>query len=170
MFLKLYLMKTLSLPEVTVENNPPKLPQWSLKIFAPKVWGQYGLKGEGTVVGIMDSGVDGTHEALKQNYRGRDGNHQYSWIDLSGNNYATPNDGYGHGTHVAGTAVGGGAGEPIGVAPGAEWIAAKIFSDTGSTSLSKIHQAFQWFMAPGETLPKLPMSSIILGATPIRII
>jgi outer membrane protein assembly factor BamB/subtilisin family serine protease/5-hydroxyisourate hydrolase-like protein (transthyretin family) len=149
--------ETLSLPEVTVGENPPRLPQWGLeKIFAPKVWGQYGLKGEGIVVGIMDSGVDGNHEALKQNYRGRDGSHQYSWIDLSGQKYQTPNDGNGHGTHVAGTAVGGGAGEPIGVAPGAEWIAAKIFNDGGSTTLSAIHQAFQWFMAPGDDPSKAP--------------
>lgn len=149
--------ETLSLPEVTVDENPPRLPQWGLeKIHAPKVWGQYGLKGEGIVVGIMDSGVDGNHEALKQNYRGRDGNHQYSWIDLSGHKYDTPNDGNGHGTHVAGTSVGGGAGEPIGVAPEAEWIAAKIFNDGGSTTLSAIHQAFQWFMAPGGDPGKAP--------------
>lgn len=149
--------ETLKLPEVTVEEAPPRLPQWGLeKIFATKVWGQYGLKGEGIVVGIMDTGVDGNHEALKQNYRGRDGNHQYSWIDLSGQKYQTPNDGNGHGTHVAGTAVGGGAGEPIGVAPGAEWIAAKIFNDGGSTTLSAIHQAFQWFMAPGGDPSKAP--------------
>ncbi|NKE06207.1 carboxypeptidase regulatory-like domain-containing protein [Mesobacillus selenatarsenatis] len=149
--------QTLTLPEVTVEENPPRLPQWGLeKIYAPKVWGQYGLKGEGIVVGIMDSGVDGNHEALKQNYRGRDGNHQYSWIDVSGEGYDTPNDGNGHGTHVAGTAVGGGSGEPIGVAPEAEWIAAKIFNDGGSTTLSAIHQAFQWFMAPGGDPSKAP--------------
>ncbi|WP_079509181.1 carboxypeptidase regulatory-like domain-containing protein [Mesobacillus jeotgali] len=149
--------KTLSLPEVTEEEAPPRLPEWGLeKIFAPKVWGQYGLKGEGIVVGIMDSGVDGNHETLRQNYRGRDGNHQYSWIDLSGQGYKTPNDGNGHGTHVAGTAVGGGAGEPIGVAPEAEWIAAKIFNDGGSTSLSAIHQAFQWFLAPGGDPSKAP--------------
>ncbi|WP_226676413.1 carboxypeptidase regulatory-like domain-containing protein [Mesobacillus jeotgali] len=149
--------ETLSLPEVTVEENPPRLPQWGLeKIYAPKVWGQYGLKGDGMVVGIMDSGVDGNHEALKHNYRGRDGNHQYSWIDLSGQGYDKPNDGHGHGTHVAGTAVGGGTGEPIGVAPEAEWIAAKIFNDGGSTTLSAIHQAFQWFMAPGGDPSKAP--------------
>ncbi|CAM4017072.1 carboxypeptidase regulatory-like domain-containing protein [Mesobacillus thioparans] len=149
--------ETLSLPEVTVEESPPRLPEWGLeKIHATNVWGQYGLKGEGIVVGIMDSGVDGNHEALKKNYRGRDGNHQYSWIDLSGQGYKTPNDGFGHGTHVAGTAVGGGDGEPIGVAPEAEWIAAKIFNDGGSTTLSAIHQAFQWFMAPGGDTSKAP--------------
>lgn len=146
-----------SLPEITVENDPPRLPEWGLeKIFAPKVWGQYGLKGEGIVVGIMDSGVDGNHESLRKNYRGRDGNQQYSWIDLSGQNYSTPNDGNGHGTHVAGTAVGGGEGEPIGVAPRAEWIAAKIFNDNGNATLSGVHQAFQWFLAPGGDPSKAP--------------
>ncbi|WP_197277498.1 carboxypeptidase regulatory-like domain-containing protein [Bacillus sp. FJAT-27245] len=147
----------LTVPEITVEDSPPRLPEWGLeKIFATKVWGQYGLKGEGIVVGIMDTGVDGNHEALKKNYRGRDGNHKYSWIDVSGTKYETPNDGNGHGTHVAGTSVGGGYGEPIGVAPGAEWIAAKIFNDGGSATTSGIHQAFQWFLAPGGDPSKAP--------------
>ncbi|MUK90198.1 S8 family serine peptidase [Ornithinibacillus sp. L9] len=137
-------------PEVTVEDSSPRLPEWGLeKVNAPDVWGQYGVDGEGIVVGIMDTGVEGTHEALSHNYRGRDGNHTSSWADFSGNGYGTPHDGNGHGTHVAGTAVGGGDGEPIGVAPGAEWIAAKIFDDRGYASESGIHQAFQWFLAPG---------------------
>ncbi|WP_377559013.1 carboxypeptidase regulatory-like domain-containing protein [Ornithinibacillus salinisoli] len=137
-------------PEFKVENTKPRLPEWGLeKIFATKVWGEYDLQGEGVVVGIMDTGVQGDHEALRQNYRGRDGNHQYSWIDLSGHDYSEPTDGNGHGTHVAGTAVGGGEGEPVGVAPGAEWIAAKIFNDGGGTTASAIHEAFEWFLAPG---------------------
>ncbi|MFS0861527.1 carboxypeptidase regulatory-like domain-containing protein [Fredinandcohnia sp. 179-A 10B2 NHS] len=149
--------ETLQLPEITVEDSTPRLPEWGIeKINATKVWGEYGIKGEGIVVGIMDSGVDGGHEALKHNYRGKDGNHQYSWIDLSGHNYPTPQDGNGHGTHVAGTAVGGGQGEPIGVAPEAEWIAAKIFNDGGSTTTSAIHRAFEWFMAPGGDPSKAP--------------
>ncbi|WP_156424287.1 carboxypeptidase regulatory-like domain-containing protein [Bacillus sp. FJAT-27445] len=147
----------LTVPEITVEESSPRLPEWGLeKISAPKVWGQYGMKGEGIVVGIMDTGVDGNHEALRKNYRGRDGNHQYSWIDVSGNKYETPTDGNGHGTHVAGTSVGGGDGEPIGVAPGAQWIAAKIFNDSGSATTSGIHQAFQWFLAPGGDPSKAP--------------
>lgn len=144
-------------PEITTEATKPRLPEWGLeKIKATNVWGEYGLKGEGIVIGIMDSGVDGTHESLAHNYRGRDGNHKDSWIDVSGQNYATPKDGYGHGTHVAGTAVGGGDGEPIGVAPEAEWIAAKIFTDGGSATISGIHRAFEWFMAPGGDPTKAP--------------
>jgi outer membrane protein assembly factor BamB len=149
--------KVLTLPDTTVDSTPPQLPEWGLeKINAPMVWGEYGIKGEGIVVGIMDTGVDGNHEALKHNYRGRDGNHQFSWVDLSGNNYSSPNDGNGHGTHVAGTAVGGGVGKPIGVAPEAEWIAAKIFNDNGGTTTSAIHAAFEWFLAPGGDPEKAP--------------
>lgn len=153
---RVQLDEIIKVPEVTVESAP-QLPEWGLeKINAPQVWGEYGVNGEGIVVGIMDTGVDATHEALKHNYRGRDGSHEYSWIDLSGEGYETPTDGNGHGTHVAGTSVGGGEGEPIGVAPGAEWIAAKIFNDGGSTTTSAIHEAFQWFIAPGGDPSKAP--------------
>ncbi len=154
---KITLDREFQVPEVTVEEAPPRLPEWGLeKIFAPKVWGEYGVQGDGIVVGIMDTGVEGNHEALAHNYRGKDGNHQYSWIDVSGQGYKTPSDGHGHGTHVAGSAVGGGAGEPVGVAPGAEWIAAKIFTDGGGTTASAIHTAFEWFLAPGGDPSKAP--------------
>ncbi|SHF76377.1 carboxypeptidase regulatory-like domain-containing protein [Ornithinibacillus halophilus] len=147
----------IQLPETEMEENPPRLPEWGLeKINAPKVWGEYGIQGEGIVVGIMDSGVQGDHEALRHNYRGKDEGHEHSWIDLSGHGYSEPTDGNSHGTHVAGTAVGGGEGEPIGVAPGAEWIAAKIFDDGGGTTASAIHEAFQWFLAPGGDASKAP--------------
>ncbi|CAG9622442.1 carboxypeptidase regulatory-like domain-containing protein [Sutcliffiella rhizosphaerae] len=154
---KITLDSIIELPEITTDSSQPRLPEWGLeKIRATNVWGEYGIRGEGIVIGIMDTGVDGGHEALAHNYRGRDGNHQYSWIDVSGQNYATPHDGNGHGTHVAGTAVGGGRGEPIGVAPEAEWIAAKIFTDGGSATVSGIHRAFEWFMAPGGDPSKAP--------------
>ncbi|MEN2768564.1 carboxypeptidase regulatory-like domain-containing protein [Ornithinibacillus xuwenensis] len=147
---KIVLEKVFEVPAVSVSETSPRLPEWGLeKVNATDVWGRYGIDGEGIVVGIMDSGVEASHEALAGNYRGRDGNHQYSWADFSGDGYEIPHDGNGHGTHVTGTAVGGGEGEPIGVAPGAEWIAAKIFNDNGFASESGIHEAFQWFMAPG---------------------
>lgn len=137
-------------PDFQPEESTPRLPEWGLeKINAPQVWAEYGVKGEGIVVGIMDTGVQGDHDALKHNYRGRNGDHKYSWIDLTDHGYSVPTDGQGHGTHVAGTAVGGGEGEPIGVAPEAEWIAAKIFDDAGRSRASDIHEAFQWFMQPG---------------------
>src|SRR5439155_23565764 len=36
----------------------------------------------------------------------------------------------------------------IGVAPGAQWIAVKIFTNAGFTTDSSIHSGFQWILAP----------------------
>jgi bacillopeptidase F len=48
-----------------------------------------------------------------------------------------------------GILVGGSAsGIPIGVAPGARWIAAKIYDDSGRTTLSAIHRSLQWLLDP----------------------
>jgi hypothetical protein len=45
--------------------------------------------------------------------------------------------------------VGGDAGgTTIGMAPGATWIAAKIFNDSGTATATAIHQAFQWILDP----------------------
>jgi len=38
------------------------------------------------------------------------------------------------------------SGSDIGVAPGARWIAAKIFNDAGNATYSVIHQGFQWIL------------------------
>jgi hypothetical protein len=44
-------------------------------------------------------------------------------------------------------------GGPIGVAPDAKSIAAKIYDNSGKTTVSVIHQAFQWSSIPTETRP-----------------
>ena len=36
----------------------------------------------------------------------------------------------------------------VGVAPGAAWIAAKIFNDRGVATATAIHQSFQWVLDP----------------------
>ncbi len=108
-----------------------------------------GVNGEGIVIGIMDSGVDWLHPALQGNYRGNlgggDANHNGNWFDATNPANPDPVDPYGHGTHVAGTAVGG---EGLGVAPGAKWVAVRAFDALGMTTYSIIHAAFQWLLAP----------------------
>ncbi|GAA3070489.1 hypothetical protein GCM10020254_12850 [Streptomyces goshikiensis] len=103
------------------------------------MWEQLGVRGEGIVVANIDSGVDYTHPAVNNQYRGKnaDGSydHNYNWFDPGGVcASAAPCDNNDHGTHTMGTMVGddGGANK-IGVAPGAKWIAAKG-CETGSCS------------------------------------
>ena len=51
----------------------------------------------------------------------------------------------GHGTQVTGVIV---AGNGIGMAPGARFIAARAFDDSGASTASAIHASFQWLLDP----------------------
>ncbi|TAK64142.1 S8 family serine peptidase [Methylobacter sp.] len=120
---------------------PPE-PNLSL-IGAPDVW-NLGFYGQGVVVANLDSGVDNTHPDLANRWRGGSN----SWYDPYAQ-HATPYDPTGHGTWTMGLMVGGDAGvTSVGVAPGAQWIAAKIFNDSGTATATGIHQAFQWILDP----------------------
>ena len=72
-----------------------------------------------------------------------------SWFDPYGQHPTTPLDLTGHGTATMGVMVGGDAGgTSIGMAPGATWIAARIFNDSGSGTATAIHAALQWVLDP----------------------
>lgn len=112
-------------------------------VNAPQLWAARHT-GQGVVVAVLDTGVNATHPDLAGSYRGGSN----SWFDPYGQ-FATPIDQIGHGTSVAGVIVGGDAGgTAVGVAPGAQWIAAKLYDDRGQATLSAIHQAFQWALDP----------------------
>ncbi len=93
-------------------------------IGADVAW-EAGVEGVGIVVGGQDTGYDWDHPALQDHYRGWDGEraaHDYNWHD-AWDDARVPFDDGSHGTHTMGTVLGdGGAGNRIGVAPGARWI------------------------------------------------
>ncbi|TQS74323.1 S8 family serine peptidase, partial [Ornithinibacillus gellani] len=144
-------------PKSTLENV-----EWNVeRVQAPQVWSM-GIDGSGTVVGSLDSGVQWDHPALMEKYRGYDSatgevDHTYSFHDGFGAQDA-PYDDHGHGTHVTGTMVGS---EPdgsnqVGVAPGAKWIAAKVFNAAGSTTDQILLDAAEWMLAPGGRVDMAP--------------
>ncbi|MBO1335304.1 S8 family serine peptidase [Streptomyces sp. VRA16 Mangrove soil] len=133
--------------------------EWNVdRIGATKVWDTYQDRGEGIVVASIDTGVDHKHPTLSGSYRGRkaDGtyDHAYNWFDPTGNcdraGVTGPCDDNGHGTHTMGTMVGDdGAGNRIGVAPGATWIAAKGCG-TADCTRADLLAAGQWLLAPTD--------------------
>ena len=113
-------------------------------INAPALWSM-GYSGQGVVVASMDTGVDVSHPDLASHWRGGSN----SWFDPYHQHPTTPIDLNGHGTWTTGIMVGGDlSGTSIGVAPGAQWIAVKIFNDQGGGTATAIHQGFQWLLDP----------------------
>ena len=131
---------------------------WGVKrILAHKAIELLNVDGRGTTVAIMDTGVDWQHPGLLQNYRGNNGDgtfdHEANWFYPAQLTSTMPIDLHGHGTHVAGTAVGKGG---IGVAPGADWIAVAIANESGFAYDSDIHAGFQWLLAPAGDPARAP--------------
>lgn len=94
--------------------------QWNVSMIgADKVWSEFGVRGEGIVVGQSDSGVDVNHPELDDSYRGKTEGDDYNWFD-PWNGRPSPYDDGGHGTHTLGTILGQNG---IGIAPGATWFA-----------------------------------------------
>jgi bacillopeptidase F len=128
--------------------------EWGVgKISAPEAWAK-GIDGTGVTVGIVDTGLDAEHPAIKPHYRGTkaDGSvvHDYNWYDPFGQRPVAFDDGD-HGTHVAGTTAGGTGDRAIGVAPGAKIIAAKAINGRGYNTTAATLKALQFMLAPTKT-------------------
>jgi subtilisin family serine protease len=129
-------------------------------IKAPQAW-SLGLDGTGSLVCNFDTGVDGDHAALSPKYRGNHGGEPAAcWFDpYSQTSYPTDNNG--HGTHTMGTMVGSDGSDTVGVAPGAQWIAAAVVDRGGGIqrTISDLLLAFQWAADPDgnpETTDDVP--------------
>ncbi len=118
--------------------------QWNIGMLGTEaVWSQ-GYFGQGVVIASMDSGVDFNHTELAGNWRGGSN----SWFDPHGE-HSLPYDADGHGTQSIGIMAGQNLGTSVlGMAPQAQWIAVKIFDDSGSALASDIHAGFQWLLDP----------------------
>ena len=160
----------------------PSSVEWGVNaVNAPAVWSM-GYTGGGIVVGGQDTGVLWNHDALKAHYRGWNGasaEHDFNWhdaihLDVPGSSagnpcgfsLAAPCDDHGHGTHTLGSVVGddaavGGAGNHIGVAPGAQWTACRNM-DGGWGAPSTYLECFEWFLAP------YPLGGTIAEGDPAR--
>ncbi|MBK9210596.1 MAG: S8 family serine peptidase [Anaerolineales bacterium] len=93
--------------------------QWNISIIgADKVWDEFNVREGSVVIGQSDSGVDGNHPAIHDQYRGVTEGDDYNWFD-PWDDTTSPNDEGGHGTHTTGTILGA---DGIGVAPDAQWI------------------------------------------------
>lgn len=158
--------------QVALEPKPERSPktlrvstsvEWNINMVnASGLW-VMGYTGQDIVYANADTGVQWDHPALKPHYRGWNGttaDHNYNWWDAihtpvvgtssCGYNLQTPCDDYPHGTHTLGTGIGDdGAGNQIGVAPGAKWIACRN-TDNGWGTPSTYIECLQFLLAPTD--------------------
>lgn len=93
--------------------------------------------GEGVTAYVIDTGVRITHEE----FEGR-ASYGYDAVDDDDN----ADDGYGHGTHVAGTI----AGATYGVAKKAKVVAVRVLDDSGSGTTEQVVAGIDWVTANHE--------------------
>lgn len=132
----------------TLSDKPWAPPGVSL-IAARRMWST--TRGEGTVVAIIDTGVDYQHPDLAPNI-------------IDGRSFVSSEKDYmdynGHGTHVAGTIAANG--KILGVAPRARMLAVKVLNKKGQGNYSDISRgiswARQWVGKNGERVNVINMS------------
>src|SRR3990167_1126324 len=109
---------------------------WGVKRIGSGTVHDGGNKGAGVKIGIIDSGVDHGHQDLDGVYAGG-----YDFVQ----NDADPDDVYGHGTHVAGTAC---AEDNdlgvVGVAPECSLYSLRVLNEDGVGYWSDIIAAVEW--------------------------
>ena len=127
------------------------------------------IRGDGVVIAILDTGVDNEHRSLND-FDDQDDDPDsdpFSYDDhkfvcgydataVAGGNPSEcddPDDGAGHGTHVAGTALGTGSSsrQHVGVAPGSYLVDVKVLTDAGGTNSQTSINGLQWTINNRDT-------------------
>jgi subtilisin family serine protease len=117
-------------------------------IKADSAW-KAGYTGAGRIICSFDTGIDGLHPALFNNWKGHDGDSAAAWFDPKDRAsfpHTLPGPSTNHGTQTMGLMVGhdDATGDTIGVAPAAKWISAAVIDISGAS----IIDAFEWAADP----------------------
>ncbi|KAF0698753.1 Aste57867_10658 [Aphanomyces stellatus] len=121
-----------TVPATTNSNS-----SWGITtIAAPDLWAA-GFSGQGIVVGSIDSGVRGSHDAVRRNFRA-----DHGWFDATTNKAPFPVDVLGHGTHTMGIIQA--------VAPDAQWISCRACGADGSCKESDLLVCMQFMLCPTD--------------------
>jgi serine protease AprX len=117
------------------------------------VWEETGYTGAGSVVAIIDTGIDADHVGIDDLDDDNSTNDPkvigfYDVVNNAGDTNGTMHayDDQGHGSHCAGITAGTGAPtyEHVGVAPQAQLVGVKVLDEGGSGSFAGVMQGMQW--------------------------
>ncbi len=155
-------------PVVNIKTLPASVAQmethastWGLqKTGALAAWGAFGNRGKGVKVAVLDTGIDGDHPDLQGKIAG------FAEFDDRGQQVPTTAayDSGTHGTHVAGTVVGGNAGGHwIGMAPDAKVLGGLVLKN-GSGTDAQILAGMQWAMEQGADVINMSLGGMRISS------
>jgi subtilisin family serine protease len=158
--------RTLSVPPVVEPTSLPanvtdnKTSAWGIQaIGALAAWGAYGERGRGIRIGVLDTGIDASHPDLAGKVA--------AWAEFNriGQTVSdsTPHDSGEHGTHVAGTLVGGNSsGQWIGVAPEAKLAVGMVLTGGAGTD-AQILAGMEWAIEQGVEVISMSLGGLRMG-------
>ncbi len=123
----------------------------SVEIIGGSDWHELNIKGSGTTVAVIDTGVDPNHDALAGKVE-----HEACFFESSSQEATCPDgsdhqvgtgaavDDHGHGTAVTGIAASSGANAPAGVAPGTGIVALKALNSQNRFWISDVLSAVDY--------------------------
>lgn len=114
------------------------------QLHVPDAWRQFGTRGEGVSIAVLDTGIDAEHPDLTVD----------KWRDFGADPSSEPRDYGTHGTHVSGTAVGTqrGDGPQYGVAPAADLYVGAVMTECDPRcrgSVSTVLEGMEWAVEEG---------------------
>ena len=137
------------------------------RINANKMW-ELGYTGAGTIVMNIDTGVDGNHPALSARWRGNQPGipDSVAWFHPPNGASTFPFDTESHGTHTMGimTGLDPVTNDTVGVAFGAQWIAALTINTTGNFQSNNI-ASYQWAIDPDDNPTTIDDMPIAIGCS-----
>ena len=145
-------------------NDPSFVAQWSLrKMGAAAAWER--TTGAGVRIGIVDTGVDLTHEDLAGKVVD-----STSCVGAKGDPNlcaGSAQDDQGHGTHVAGIAAAYKDNDKgiAGVAPDAELVVAKVLAATGTGTSEDVTAGIKWVVDHGARVVNLSLGDPAMVVT-----
>jgi subtilisin family serine protease len=134
---------------------------WGLRaIGALSVWGAYEARGAGVRVGLLDTGVDAKHPDLVDKID--------AWAEFDDKGVqvknSKPHDSADHGTHCAGTIVGGNAsGHWIGVAPQAKIAAALVLNGAKGGTDAQVLAGIDWAIEQEVDVINMSLGGVMWG-------
>ena len=148
-----------SSPPADATNDPSFEKQWAINaVGAPAAWAK--TTGKGIRIGIVDTGIDLTHEDLAARVV-----ESTLCINTRGNSLecqGSAQDDFGHGTHVSGIAAAvkdNGVGI-AGIAPDAELVVAKVFKGA-SANADDVVAGIKWVVDHGAKVVNLSLGGAV---------